>query len=120
MFLIRRGGKRSEDIRGLTPDEVKAYNDIYGVEKVDATLETSPLTGRLSASLAAAKPTSELLDVPNVIMAYDFVAEQDDELSAAAGTSLMCLDQKADWYVVRHPVTGETGIVPVSYVRPDL
>ena len=62
-------------------------------------------------------PPEEILKMK---MKYDFVAENEDELSAKKGEVLFCLDVKDDWFVASNPLTGESGIVPRSYVRQYL
>lgn len=49
-------------------------------------------------------------------MKFDFTAENEDELSAKKGDVLLCLDIRDDWFVASNPETGESGIVPRSYV----
>lgn len=51
-----------------------------------------------------------------MVMKYSFQAEGDDELTATKGTVLLCLDQREDWFVASNPTTGESGLVPKSYV----
>lgn len=67
---------------------------------------------RESAKLPNAEPEAAL----KMKMKFDFVAENEDELSAKKGDVLLCLDVRDDWFVASNPETGESGIVPRSYV----
>lgn len=63
---------------------------------------------------------SKLIEPLKMRMKWDFEGASDDELTAKAGTVLLCLDQKEDWFVATDPLTGQSGIVPSTYVVQHL
>lgn len=94
-----RGG---QEIKGLI--SAQEYLDHARPKKPDAVPKREELTDEQLAS-----------EGMKLVATYDFVAENDDELSVAAGTFLIGLLKYDEWWEAR-TLDGEFGIVPVSYV----